>query len=387
MKASTSSSNGRGHRPRRPRPAPGRRQPPSLDALSPEDRALQDPLSRAAVEWRFTIDAIPDVILVCDPNRVIHRLNRRALALLGGTYADWIGQPVAAIESRQPIAAILQCARGLVVDNPGGTQRIRESQTGLVWDVSCSQWDTLPEIAVVVARNVTDMVQLEESLARAQGMAEMGRLLGAVAHEVRNPLFGISALLEAWSVNPAAVDTAAYMGLLTHEVDRLRTLMADLLEYGKPFAANLCVASLQGTVLEAIRTCERQAAAAGVTLSSRLSESLVRMDASRLPRVFINLLENAIQHSPAGSTVSIAILPHDGAHTAVQVVDAGAGFDDDMLRHLFTPFRSRRAGGTGLGLAIVKRIVDEHGGEVSVRNNAARGATVTVTLLRADYQT
>jgi len=360
------------------------RRQPAMDQMPLAGGDLQDPLSRAAVEWRFTVDAIPDVILVCDPGGIIHRLNRSALALLGGTYADWIGQPVAAIEAREPIAAILRCARRLAADHPGGTQRIREDRSGLVWDVSCSRWDTLPDIAVVVARNVTDTVQLEDSLARAEGMAEMGRLLGAVAHEVRNPLFGISALIEAWSVNPAAVDTTEYMGLLTHEVDRLRSLMVDLLEYGKPFTAHLSVASLQGTVLEAIRTCERQAAAAGVTLSTRLSESLVKMDASRLPRVFINLLENAIQHSPPGSTVSISILPHADAHTRVEVVDAGAGFDADTLRHLFTPFRSRRQGGTGLGLAIAKRIVDEHGGAVSVCNNASGGATVTVMLPRAD---
>ena len=372
-------------RTRVPRPTTARRQSPSMEPVPPDWKELQDPLSRAAIEWRFTIDAMPDVIMVCDPNGVIHRLNRSALSLLGGTYADWVGQPIAAIETRQPLAAILQCARGMIADNPGRTERIREEHTGLVWDVSCARWDMLPDVAVVVARNVTDMVQLEESLARAQGMAEMGRLLGAVAHEVRNPLFGISALIEAWSVNPAAVNATEYMGLLTHEVGRLRTLMADLLEYGKPFTASLGVASLQGTVLEAIRTCERQAAAAGVTLSSRLSESLVKMDSPRLARVFINLLENAIQHSATGSAVSISIRLDGAAHTSVQVSDAGAGFDEDTLQHLFTPFRSRRPGGTGLGLAIAKRIVDEHGGTVSVRNNPTRGATVTVTLPRADY--
>jgi signal transduction histidine kinase len=232
---------------------------------------------------------------------------------------------------------------------------------------------------------MTEMVRLEESLARAEAMAEMGRLLGAAAHEVRNPLFGISALLEAWSVNLASADAQAYMGLLTREVDRLRILMADLLEYGKPFTVNLQVASLQGSVLEAIRTCERQAATAGVTLSSTLSESVVKMDLSRLPRVFINLLENAIQHSSAGSDVSIAMQPEDAGHTSVHVTDAGPGFSDDTLRHLVTPFHSRRRGGTGLGLAIAKRIVDEHSGSLTVRNHPTRGTTVTVRLPTADY--
>ena len=347
---------------------------------------LESPLGKAATEWRLTIDAIPDVIVVCDPNGTIHRLNRSALLLLGGTYSDWVGQPVSGIGSRQPIGAILCAARHLFVDGDGQTQRIRDDETGGVWDVSCTGWETLPNTAVVVARNVTEMVRLEESLARSEAMAEMGRLLGAAAHEVRNPLFGISALLEAWSVNLTSADPKAYMAMLTHEVNRLRTLMAGLLEYGRPFTLTLQVASLQGAVLEAIRTCERQAATATVTLSSTLSESLVKMDSSRLSRVFINLLENAIQHSPAGSGVSISIQPAATTHTSVHVTDAGPGFADDILRHLFTPFHSRRRGGTGLGLAIAKRIVDEHGGTISVRNNMKRGATVTVTLPTADYE-
>ena len=367
---------------RRP-PRQGRRRTPAPPSLDHDD--LQTPLGKAAAEWRLTIDAISDVILVCNPNGLLHRLNRSALLLLGGTYSDWIGQPVAALESRQPMGAILECARELFVDRPGHTQRLREDETGLVWDVSCTRWETLPDTAVVLARNVTEMVRLEESLARSEAMAELGRLLGAVAHEVRNPLFGISALLEAWSVNLASADGAAYMAMLTHEVGRLRGLMADLLEYGKPFTVSFEVASLQGTVLEAIRTCERQAAAAGVTLSSTLTESLVKMDSARLPRVFINLLENAIQHSPAGAGVSISIHPEAPGHTSVHVTDAGPGFDDDTLRRLFTPFHSRRRGGTGLGLAIAKRIVDEHGGSVSVRNNDTGGATVIVTLPTADY--
>ena len=354
-------------------------------AATSEREDLHAILAKVAAEWRLTIDAIADVILVCDPHRVIYRLNRSALSLLGGTYADWVGQPISALESHQPLGAIVRCARALAIDSPAQTQRIREAETGNVWDVSCTRWDPLPDTVVVVARNVTEMVRLEESLARAEGMAEMGRLLAAVAHEVRNPLFGISALLEAWSINLASADAQSYMRLLTHEVDRLRTLMVDLLEYGKPFTANLQVASLQATVLEAIRTCERRAAAARVTISSTLNESLVKMDASRLPRVFINLLENAIQHAPPGSEVNVSIQPDGATHASVHVHDAGPGFSDDMLRHLFTPFHSRRQGGTGLGLAIVKRIVDEHGGAVSVRNNAVIGATVTVTLPIADY--
>src|SRR5262249_39396297 len=152
-----------------------------------------------------------------------------------GTFADWVGQPVSRLELSPSLGPIFQCARRLFNDAPGQSERVRDDATGIVWDVSCTRWTGLPNTAVLIPRNVPETVRLQESLARAEVMAEMGRLLGAVAHEARNPLFGISALLEAWSVNLATADPAAYMAMLTHEVTRLRTLMADLLEYGRPF--------------------------------------------------------------------------------------------------------------------------------------------------------
>jgi signal transduction histidine kinase len=106
------------------------------------------------------------------------------------------------------------------------------------------------------------------------------------------------------------------------------------------------------------------------------------MDRTRLMRVFENLLENAIQHSPRGGQVSVEVRRADGSVDAIECVveDSGPGIAAEDLPHVFEPFFTRRKGGTGLGLSIVQRIVEQHGGEVLVANRPHGGTAVTVRL-------
>ena len=118
---------------------------------------------------------------------------------------------------------------------------------------------------------------------------------------------------------------------------------------------------------------------AQVTLKSEVEESLpkVRIDRRRLSKVFVNLIENAIQHSPQKSTVTIeACKISDGNNDWVQcaIKDSGAGILPEDLPKIFEPFFSKRRGGTGLGLAIAHRIMQEHGGKLIAGNNPEGGA-------------
>jgi len=118
---------------------------------------------------------------------------------------------------------------------------------------------------------------------------------------------------------------------------------------------------------------------AQVTLESIVEESLpkLRIDRRRLSKVFVNLVENAIQHSPAGGTVRFeARKVVDGKQEWVEcaVRDAGPGILEQDIPRIFEPFFSKRRGGTGLGLAIAQRIMEEHAGKLIAGNNPDVGA-------------
>jgi len=214
-------------------------------------------------------------------------------------------------------------------------------------------------------------------------MAALGELTAGVAHEVRNPLFAVSSLVEAWAQQPSR-DPTPFVDALRREVTRLQTLMIELLEFGKPSSEASQPAQLSAAVTGAVRACEPEAKARHVRLVTAIhADTEVAMFPRRLERVFVNLIQNAIQHSPAGGDVTIEIgsCPEANAQALEVVVrDQGPGIAPADLPRLFTPFFSRRGGGFGLGLAISRRIIDEHRWRVMAANGPSGGAVMTVVV-------
>ena len=162
--------------------------------------------------------------------------------------------------------------------------------------------------------------------------------------------------------------------MLRSEIDRLTLLMEELLEYGKPFHGELYSASLNDMINRSIRACLPAAEAAQVSLVNDVSDSLPRImvDRRRLSRVFINLIQNAIQHSPSKGIVTVeAHIVSEGNQDWIDcaIKDVGSGIQEEDVAKIFEPFFSKRRGGTGLGLAIAQKTMEEHGGKLFAENN------------------
>jgi PAS domain S-box-containing protein len=231
---------------------------------------------------------------------------------------------------------------------------------------------------------LAERARLEESLRKTQTMSAMGALVAGVAHEVRTPLFSISASLDALeSEMGGRQEYAEYAELLRSQVKRLTRLMRDLLDYGKPPTPRIGSARPKDLAKRALRSCAALARKQEVELTEDVPEDLpvLALDASRMEQVFENLLTNAVQHSPRGGVVRLAacLADHTGA-VEFRVEDDGPGITDADLPRLFEPFFSRRKGGTGLGLPIIQRIVEAHGGQVTAANRQPAGAVFTVRL-------
>ena len=229
-----------------------------------------------------------------------------------------------------------------------------------------------------------EQARLQASLRRSEMMAVMGSMVAGVAHEVRNPLFAISSTLDAFETRFAARDEyQRYIGVLRAEVTRLTGLMRALLEYGKPPSREFVQDSIEDVVTQAVRSCTPLAEGLNVKISEpdREGRRFVRMDRERLLQVFQNLIENAIQHSPPGASVTVEAdeLCEEGQNWfRYEIKDSGPGFSQDDLPRIFEPFFTRRPGGTGLGLSIVQRIMEEHGGRISADNRPEGGAIIAV---------
>jgi signal transduction histidine kinase len=217
-------------------------------------------------------------------------------------------------------------------------------------------------------------------LRQSEMMSLLGSLVAGVAHEVRNPLFGISSILDAFETRFSdRTEYLRYTNVLRDEIGRLTILMEELLEYGKPFRGDLYLVSMEEMIARSVRACSPAAEVAQVNLESKIEDSLpkVKIDRRRLSKVFVNLIENAIQHSPQKSSVTIeAQRVNDGNFEWVQcaIKDSGGGIPEEDLTKIFEPFFSKRRGGTGLGLAIAQRIMQEHGGKLIAGNNPEGGA-------------
>src|SRR5262249_9565249 len=143
-------------------------------------------------DWRMTFDAVDSLIVILSREGRIVRLNRAAAAALGHPPAKLVGHSLADHSAREPWRTATRLLSGELAS---GSQRVRDAETGRTWDIVMSP---LEESAIVLLRDITAMAALEESLHRSETLSAMGTLVAGVAHEVRNPLFGVSATLDAF---------------------------------------------------------------------------------------------------------------------------------------------------------------------------------------------
>ena len=347
-----------------------------------EQLQLQAALQKSALEWRLTFDAVDSPMLLLDSQCRVVRLNRAARDMSGKGYWEVKGHMVDEIGPRQPWQKAAELGRLIVQSRSSYSALVVDSDVEKTWEITGGVFSgsDVDDRIIIVARDVTATVLLQDSLRRSETMSAMGALVAGVAHEVRNPLFSISATLDAFEARFGEKEEhRRYIGVLRTELDRLNQLMQDLLEYGRPTSLELARRPLSDAINQAVVSCSSLAERAQVTIDNRFAaqSSPIMMDGRRMAQVFHNLIENAIQHSKPGQTVEVdgEEFIHGGRlWIDCSITDMGPGFRDEDLPRLFEPFFTKRRGGTGLGLSIVQKIVEEHGGKIWASNRPGGGA-------------
>ena len=236
-----------------------------------------------------------------------------------------------------------------------------------------------PELdRLVDALNVTgERLALERRRATAaERLAALGRMSAGLAHEIRNPIAAMRLKAEnALAVADGSRSEAALTAIL-QQVDRLDTLLRDLLEMTQAREPRLAEVDLAAFLAETVETHRELAAARGIALTAGTgpaSSPLPQLDPSQMQRALDNLIINAIQNTPAGGTIHADARRRDGS-LLLQVSDTGPGIAEELRESLFEPFVTGRAEGTGLGLAIVREIARNHRGTVRLVRNVGGAA-------------
>ena len=228
-----------------------------------------------------------------------------------------------------------------------------------------------------------NLQEAEAAVRRSDRLAALGQLSAGLAHELRNPLGTIKTSAEMLLKNVPADNAVAreMAGFISSEVDRTNSLVTRFLDFARPLAVRLDKTDLTQVIDQAVSDVEKHQPPFDVTIYKNYSPEIPPffLDGELMERVMYNLVLNAAQASPPSGSITVKTRQIDGM-VEIAVIDRGSGIQPKLLENIFNPFYTTKAGGVGLGLAIVSKIVDEHGGSISVESEPGEGSVFRVYL-------
>ena len=335
---------------------------------------------------RNVLESMANGLITVDRSLRIATYNPNALEILRKTKDELDGKLVSEIlpledEIRQVLSDADSILEKEVKINGDGKGK---SFLALTVSPLKDQESSRPRGAVVILRDMTIIRELEQEVITSEKFAALGRLSAGVAHEIRNPLNSIKGFIQYFQKKLALEpEDYRYTDLMLTEVDRLNRVISKLLAYSKPREPRLTIRSAEEIVDHCVRVVEREARESGVEIIVEPSDPdlpLVMVDSDQMTQVFLNILINAIEATPSGEKVSIALVGTHNGRLLVVTSDKGAGIPRENIDKLFDPFFSTKKKGTGLGLAIVKSIIEGHGGDIDVESEPGNGTKFIVTL-------
>ena len=217
---------------------------------------------------------------------------------------------------------------------------------------------------------------------RRERLKLLSRFISTIAHEIKNPLTGISAGVQylAKRMQPGVREEETVEFILS-EINRLNRIVDDLYKAAKPPQLALQQVDLRDVIGRSLICMSEAVTRTRLTVSQDLQEDLPELEADpdRLQQVLINIIKNAIEASPEGGALRIAAYLKNGT-VGIRVTDQGKGIGPEDRERIFEPFYSTKDRGSGLGLCISQRIIDEHGGTIRVEAPEDGGTSFVIEL-------
>jgi signal transduction histidine kinase len=258
--------------------------------------------------------------------------------------------------------------------------------------------------ALMVLTDVTALKRLEMQIRRSDRLASLGTLSAGMAHEIKNPLVSIKTFAQLLPERYQDSDfRETFFSLIGHEVDRIDSLVNQLLRFARPAKPLLKPVHVHEVLEKALLLVGHRLYQKDIKLvrSWHAEVDTIRADADQIEQVFLNFFINALDAMKAGGSLTVstdltsteswpAALPTHAGDVQeilrVTVQDDGAGIKPEDVPHVFDPFFTTKDYGTGLGLSVVHGIVQEHGGQIEVESELSRGTRFHILLPLARFQ-
>ncbi|HYB85095.1 MAG TPA: PAS domain S-box protein, partial [archaeon] len=237
--------------------------------------------------------------------------------------------------------------------------------------------DTLAKVLVAII-DITERKKMEQRLQQAERLAVIGETAAMVGHDLRNPLQGMAGALHLLKQEGLSeIERNEVVQVMERSLEYADSILRDLADYSARIQLSLSDVTPKSIITGAIGAVKVPPNVVVQNLSE--DQPTLRGDVSRLRRAFVNLIENAIDAMPEGGKLTLNSRQLDGM-VEISLSDTGSGIAENVAANLWKPFHTTKAKGLGLGLSISKRIVDAHGGKMSVESKAGEGTTITTCL-------
>ena len=232
----------------------------------------------------------------------------------------------------------------------------------------------------LVAKATASLIRTRESLMHAETLASMGRMAAGIAHEVRNPLFIIRSSAENLRKKHPG-DSEEIDEFIIDEVDRLNGILTDYLLFARNESTSVVKTDLVRLLDRSVRLVSDPGQSGKVAIEMQFTVATAPFEGEekKLQQVFLNLLLNAIQAMEGSGNLNVSLSRSKSDYT-MEFADSGPGIPERDLEKVFEPFYTTRPSGSGLGLAIARRVVEDHGGEITIAAGKYSGTAVTVRL-------
>ena len=237
---------------------------------------------------------------------------------------------------------------------------------------------------IFVIDDQTQIKRLEFAVRQSEKLAAVGQLAAGIAHEIRNPLTGISGSIEMLSQTTQSEDDKKLSKIILKEIDRLNRLISEFLDFARPEKPPVDSVNLKSLLNEMVGVLKIDP-----NHSKSKTEWIVDLDQSllvlgvrdKLHQVFLNILVNAIQATSDRSNPKIEVVGKErSGNIEILIKDNGCGMNEANVKKMFEPFHTTKVKGTGLGLAITLKIIESHSGKIFVESQEGVGTSVTISI-------